>query len=430
MKIRKLHIKNYKVFNDLQLDFTDANGNTLDKIVLAGVNGCGKTTILELIKKMFDRTLFTSQNEFLASEILMEVELLDSEKTSILSALYLLKGLIEEISKFKEVCDNCINYLLSTKKYYSFTFKGKDEYNSLDTFFLFAQTSMVDYTRLPSLFYLPVHLKDHEINLSKTNVITDVSKTEADKNTVLRIVHLESSKEDMKNLALASVRREIFENMDTPPRESIENAIKKINAILGDIELSTKLVDLKADDLIFKSINGQRVTFEDLSNGEKILYFRAIYIGMLNLKNSIIMIDEPEGALHPSWQQKILKSYQSLGENNQVIVATHSPHIIGASKAEEVFLLEIDENNLEARHPKYTKGHSISYILEVMGANPNDTVVIDKVNEYLAVIRQGQQETGKGRQLKAEIDALDLDPNSEEMRRLDLSIKRFKAVGV
>ena len=45
MKIRKLHIKNYKVFNDLELDFTDTNGKTLDKIVLAGVNGCGQRPI-------------------------------------------------------------------------------------------------------------------------------------------------------------------------------------------------------------------------------------------------------------------------------------------------------------------------------------------------------------------------------------------------
>jgi len=45
MKIRKLHIKNYKLFDNLELDFTDENGHTLDTIVLAGVNGSGKTRI-------------------------------------------------------------------------------------------------------------------------------------------------------------------------------------------------------------------------------------------------------------------------------------------------------------------------------------------------------------------------------------------------
>ena len=44
MKIHKLHIKNYKVFDDLELDFTGSEGKTLDMIVLAGENGSGKTT--------------------------------------------------------------------------------------------------------------------------------------------------------------------------------------------------------------------------------------------------------------------------------------------------------------------------------------------------------------------------------------------------
>jgi len=48
MKIRKLNIKNYKLFDNLELDFTDENGHTLDTIVLAGVNGSGKSTLLTL----------------------------------------------------------------------------------------------------------------------------------------------------------------------------------------------------------------------------------------------------------------------------------------------------------------------------------------------------------------------------------------------
>ncbi|MEN8217289.1 MAG: AAA family ATPase [Pseudomonadota bacterium] len=55
MKIRKLNIKNYKLFDNLELDFTDENGQTLDTIVLAGVNGSGKTTLLELLKEIFSR---------------------------------------------------------------------------------------------------------------------------------------------------------------------------------------------------------------------------------------------------------------------------------------------------------------------------------------------------------------------------------------
>jgi predicted ATP-binding protein involved in virulence len=190
------------------------------------------------------------------------------------------------------------------------------------------------------------------------------------------------------------------------------------------------LVDLESEELIFESANGEKIKFEELSNGEQTLYFRAIYLSTLNPQNSIIMVDEPEESLHPTWQQKVMKLYQNIGENNQVIVATHSPHIIGASNADEVFLLEIDENRVEATHPRNMKGHSIEYILEAMGTDPNNTAVINLVDGYLALMRKGMHETSEGLKVKAAIDALELDPNSEEMRRLDLSLRRFKVIGV
>ena len=57
MKIKKLVVKNYKVFDHLELDFTDKNGDVLDTIVFAGLNGSGKTTILELLEQLINGTL-------------------------------------------------------------------------------------------------------------------------------------------------------------------------------------------------------------------------------------------------------------------------------------------------------------------------------------------------------------------------------------
>ena len=375
MKIRKLHIKNYKVFNDLELDFTDANGNTLDTIVLAGVNGCGKTTVLEIIRMMFNGTFHTY--------------LLDFENTSIE-----------------------IEFQMTTEeKYTKFLFNSK-EVNGLH------RVLISKISQGTKLYYLPIN----HVEENKSNPFSNLQ--------LIRLIHLNSSKENMKELALKGIRDEIFKNRDITPLQSIEKAIKQITNALNGINLTTKLVDLESEELIFESANGQRIYFEDLSSGEQSLYFRAIYLSKLNPTDSIIMIDEPEDSLHPTWQQKVMKLYQNIGENNQVIVATHSPHIIGSVNADEVFLLEIDEKEVEAVHPKYTKGHSIKYVLEVMGANPLDTMVVNKVDSYLALIRRGLQETKEGLALKAEIDTFDLDPNSEEMRRLDLSLKRFKVVGV
>ena len=61
---------------------------------------------------------------------------------------------------------------------------------------------------------------------------------------------------------------------------------------------------------------------------------------MLNPENSIILIDEPELSLHPKWQQRIVDVYRKIGKNNQIIIATHSPHILGSVKKENIMLLD------------------------------------------------------------------------------------------
>ena len=64
---------------------------------------------------------------------------------------------------------------------------------------------------------------------------------------------------------------------------------------------------------------------------------------MLNPENSIILIDEPELSLHPKWQQRIVDVYRKIGKNNQIIIATHSPHILGSVKKENIMLLDKDD---------------------------------------------------------------------------------------
>jgi hypothetical protein len=54
------------------------------------------------------------------------------------------------------------------------------------------------------------------------------------------------------------------------------------------------------------------------------------------------LIDEPELSLHPKWQQRIVDVYKKIGKNNQIIIATHSPHILGSVKKENIMLLDKD----------------------------------------------------------------------------------------
>ena len=97
---------------------------------------------------------------------------------------------------------------------------------------------------------------------------------------------------------------------------------------------------------IFTDSSGKKFGINELSSGEKQLFLRTLAIKMLEPENSIIMIDEPELSLHPKWQQKIVDVYRKIGRNNQIILATHSPHILGSVEKENIILLEKNENGI------------------------------------------------------------------------------------
>lgn len=49
MKFRKIAFKNHPVLGDVSFDFTDAQGRTVDTIIIAGENGCGKSLLLSFL---------------------------------------------------------------------------------------------------------------------------------------------------------------------------------------------------------------------------------------------------------------------------------------------------------------------------------------------------------------------------------------------
>ena len=67
----------------------------------------------------------------------------------------------------------------------------------------------------------------------------------------------------------------------------------------------------------------------DLSSGEKQILI-LLTQALLRIDEPVVYIaDEPELSLHVTWQEKLLESLGILGGDIQVIVATHSPDIVG-----------------------------------------------------------------------------------------------------
>ena len=355
MKIRKLTIKNYKLFDNLELDFTDENGQTLDSIILAGINGSGKTSLLELLKAIFSRQ---SENEpshqLKDSQIKLELEIpSDTEKSLLLKVIQLEYTKIArynaEPSAGLEMMSLLIKTLKSRHSIFTLCYKAERRDNQTviqqDDFMIFEILGQAGFNF--KLCYIPAetYLNTSSTPFSKGNPDLEALEqyiTQQDKGLV-RVIDFAVHKYAVEKYIVNSVVEKLLADRKQKAEDVIKESTQVINNSLSDLKLVTKLVDITAKEAIFESFNRKKIGINDLSHGEKQLFYQTVYLNNLNLQNSIIMVDEPETSLHPSWQQAILKLYKNAGKNNQVIVATHSPFLIASVKPENLFLFVLNK---------------------------------------------------------------------------------------
>lgn len=74
------------------------------------------------------------------------------------------------------------------------------------------------------------------------------------------------------------------------------------------------------------------IPLAQLSSGEKQLIILLTEALLQKCKETLFIADEPELSLHIEWQRKVISSITKLNPNAQIIIATHSPEIVGKFK--------------------------------------------------------------------------------------------------
>jgi len=400
MKIKNLHIEEYNGLEKLDINF-ESEGKVLDLIVLAGINGSGKTRVLESIRYWFE--MFRSKA--------VNVELFYEEnEREVLKSLMNSEGLTEiekEMQKDIEFTDCLRNNKFENKN-------SKIISKSFEKLKIF-----------PKLIYVPTEINFEEIKKAQTNLkkeyrfINIVDSYEIKDIPSYIATRISKVANEEENLTMGQVRKKVF---------------AEINGIFEILELDVKLSEISKDENsmpIFTDSSGKKFGINELSSGEKQLFLRTLAIKMLEPENSIIMIDEPELSLHPKWQQKIVDVYRKIGRNNQIILATHSPHILGSVEKENIILLEKNENGIVKVKTGDEFGNSYGQtagrILEdIMGLetdrNPSVNNLLNLVKE---MVKNDDYENSKFEEKYAKIkDILGEDDRDLFLVDMDLQIKK------
>ena len=319
MKIRNLYITEYKGLRDITLNFEN-NNNVLDLVVLAGVNGSGKTRVLESIYYYF---------EMLRSKVVSLELFYEKNENEVLDNLMSTEGLTEiekEMQKDIEYVD-CLRNI----KYYNQDYKegGNQNINSK-----IISQSFEKLKIFPKIIYVPTEINFQKMNAASTTLIQEYK--------FINIVDTNLIK-DIPSYIATKIISEMLKNKNEKVGDIQKKVFDEINEIFETLGIEVKIEDISQDGRnipIFTNSSGDKFDINELSSGEKQLFLRTLAIKMLNPENSIILIDEPELSLHPKWQQKIVDVYRKIGKNNQIIIATHSPHILGSVKKENIMLLD------------------------------------------------------------------------------------------
>ena len=140
---------------------------------------------------------------------------------------------------------------------------------------------------------------------------------------------------------------------------------------------------------------------------------------------AIVLIDEVELHLHPSWQQRILRDLHRTFPNAQFIVSTHSPQVLTTVKPEHVVELARKNGRIVAGSAAgWTYGAEAGDVLKaVMGVDERpENDFTRKLADYRRLVSDGQGESGEAQAIRAALESL--SPDDPVLARADLEIRQ------
>jgi len=240
-----------------------------------------------------------------------------------------------------------------------------------------------------------------------------------------------SNYQSAKKIIVQFIDKLIYEE-DNKSSEAYLITRKSLNSIFKDFDLQIEFkgIDRNREPLFCNDVS-EEIKMEELSDGEQELITKAFSIYLADIKDSIILIDEPESSLHPTWQARIVQVYAKIAKenNNQIIFATHSPHIVSSVRKEQIRIL-IKEGNAIRVIDQFNGAYGWKVdrvLLEIFRTDGLRTPEIEKKLSALKnMIFNDQYETDTFKNLQSELEiSIGFDDSDLALIRMEVA-KRNK----
>ncbi|MDR0356731.1 MAG: AAA family ATPase, partial [Deltaproteobacteria bacterium] len=353
MKLESLKLRNFRCFADLLINFDER------LTVLVGRNGSGKTAVLDALAYYLEKIClgFTSLLEQVSLGHIPEATLLSMKNSDILNDENDMGLRVQLKSSFDDNAPITPNFeLLFVRNIFGDIAKDLDKQNYVDfirsvTRFCEIRKNETSEVGLPILVYyqskraipqIKSIFEDHKKIDLETAFINAFSR-EIDLNNALDWFSVQDAKE-------ARIVRDEDHDYRIPELETVRQAIVMV---LGSYE-SPRIS--QSGFVVSKKGSKDAYTLEQLSEGHQIMLALSLDLARrMAAANSrvawgegqtvlhsqaIVLIDEIELHLHPSWQQTVLPTLLRIFPNAQFIVTTHSPQILTSIEPRHIRILQ------------------------------------------------------------------------------------------
>ena len=144
---------------------------------------------------------------------------------------------------------------------------------------------------------------------------------------------------------------------------------------------------------------------------------------------AVVLIDEVDLHLHPSWQQRVLPDLARTFPNVQFVVSTHSPQVLTTVRPEHVVELAVEDGRVVAGgSPGPTYGAAAGDVLAgLMGVERRpDNEFTKLLRSYRKLIGRDLGETDEAVELRARLD--ELSHRDPALADADMEIRHRKLV--
>ena len=256
---------------------------------------------------------------------------------------------------------------------------------------------------------------------------TDISKAGSRMRGYFNALDTTTNTKFFLDLYYTETLDELQNGTSSPLLAAVNKAVRQC------LDCQTMRYNLKTKELMMVYANGDFLPFNLLSDGIRCTLAMVMEIAfrcyLLNphrgenapaMTKGVVLIDEIDLHLHPSWQLHILNDLRAAFPKIQFIVTTHAPLVI--SQIKDCNIYSISEHRVY-KFPNQN-GRDANYILQQMDVPYMNSDSKNLLDKYIGLIDSGNGKSKEALSLREQLEVL-LGANHAELQRADMLLSFF-----